>query len=129
MRNPEGVSHGECMYPRTSTRFPTAGTPNAVTSVRPVVRVQVLYGLFLALVALFGLRLFYVQIIHYEYYKNAALSDQLKQYEIPAARGIIKAHDGNGVIPIVLNQELYTLYADPVYVKHADETADKIASI
>jgi cell division protein FtsI/penicillin-binding protein 2 len=77
----------------------------------------------------FGLRLFYVQIIHYNYYKNAALSDQLKQYQIPATRGLIEAHDGNQIVPIVLNQELYTLYADPTFIKNADQVAAKIGPI
>ena len=78
---------------------------------------------------IFGIRLFYVQIIHYDYYRAAALSDQLKQYQIPAERGIIEAHDGDSELPIVLNQQLYTLYADPVYIKNADQAAAKVASI
>jgi len=61
--------------------------------------------------------------------KNAALSDQLKQYEIPARRGIIKAHDGDQILPIVLNQKLYTLYADPTYVKNPDGVAQKLGPI
>ncbi len=77
---------------------------------------------------IFGLRLFYVQIINYNHYKTAALSDQLKQYEIPATRGVIKAHDGSAVLPIVLNEQLYTLYADPQYVKKTEQTADKLAA-
>lgn len=92
-------------------------------------RIQIIYGVLLSIIALFGLRLFYVQIIRYDHYKNAALSDQLKQYDIPASRGIIEAHDGNDIIPIALNQELYTLYADPTYVKQPDQTAQKIAAI
>src|SRR4030088_2735934 len=92
-------------------------------------RVRVIYGLLIALMVLFGLRLFYVQVIRYDYYKSAALSDQRKQYEIPAARGIIEAHDGNKTVPIVLNQKLYTLYADPVFVKNPDDVGTKIVSI
>ncbi len=79
--------------------------------------------------AIFGIRLFYVQVIHYGHYKNAALSDQLKQYQIPATRGIIEAHDGDQVLPIVLNQQLFTLYADPTFIKKPDDTAAKIAGI
>lgn len=104
-------------------------TPNKNNVVQAVTRVRIWYGLLLLIVGIFGLRLFYVQIIHYNYYKTAALSDQLKQYEIPAARGIIKAHDGNSVLPIVLNEQLYTLYADPTYVKKPDDAAAKLAAI
>lgn len=99
---------------------------NLIAAVR---RVRILYGVLVLVVAIFGLRLFYVQIIRYDHYKNAALSDQLKQYEIPATRGIIEAHDGSSLVPIVLNQQLYTLYADPVYIKNADQTATKVESI
>jgi len=92
-------------------------------------RVRLIYGILIGVFALFGVRLFYVQIIHYEYYKNAALSDQLKQYEIPAIRGIIEGQDGNSTVPIVLNQELYTLFADPTYINKPDQVAAKIVQI
>ncbi len=97
--------------------------------IQAVTRVRVWYGLLLAVFGIFGLRLFYVQVIQYNHYKTAALSDQLKQYEIPATRGVIKAHDGENVLPIVLNEPLYTLYADPQYVKKPDEAADKLAAV
>jgi cell division protein FtsI/penicillin-binding protein 2 len=97
--------------------------------VQAVTRIRIWYGLLLLVFGIFGLRLFYVQVIQYNHYKTAALSDQLKQYEIPATRGIIKAHDGESVLPIVLNEPLYTLYADPQYVKKPDETAAKLAAV
>lgn len=87
------------------------------------------HTLIVVIIAIFGLRLFYVQVIRYDYYKNAALSDQLKQYEIPASRGIIKAHNGDGVVPIVLNQKLYTLFADPTYIKDVDKYANEVVKI
>lgn len=119
------------MNPTLRTRIPNNNRPSADGggAVHAVTRIHVIYGVLLALIAVFGLRLFYVQIIRYGYYKNAALSDQLKQYDIPASRGIIEAHDGNQVVPIVLNQELFTLYADPTYVKQPDQSADKITAI
>ena len=92
-------------------------------------KIRLLYGFLVGVVALFGLRLFYVQIIHYGYYKSAAYADQFKQYQIPAVRGIIEAHDGSAVVPIVLNQKLYTLYADPVYIRNADQVASRIVPI
>jgi len=81
------------------------------------------------IIAIFGLRLFYLQIIRYDHYKNAALSDQLKQYEIPANRGIIYAYDGTTSVPIVLNQTLYTIYADPAFMKQPDKVAATLANI
>jgi stage V sporulation protein D (sporulation-specific penicillin-binding protein) len=94
-----------------------------------VQRVRIWYGALLLVLIIFGVRLFYVQVIQHNRYETAALSDQLKQYQIPATRGLIEAYDGNSVVPIVLNQELYTLYADPPLVKNADKTANKVASI
>ncbi|HLZ15144.1 MAG TPA: penicillin-binding transpeptidase domain-containing protein, partial [Candidatus Saccharimonadales bacterium] len=86
---------------------------------------------FVAIVFVFGVflvRLFYLQVIRYDYFHKAALSDQLKEYQIPATRGLIEAHSGGGVVPIVLNQTLYTLYADPSLVKNAGQDADMLAA-
>jgi stage V sporulation protein D (sporulation-specific penicillin-binding protein) len=103
--------------------------PNINKSIQAVRRIQIWYAALAVIIMLFGLRLFYVQIIRYGYYKNAALSDQLKQYQIPASRGIIEAYDGGKVVPIVLNQTFYTLFADPPFIKNPNVVATKIASI
>jgi cell division protein FtsI/penicillin-binding protein 2 len=92
-------------------------------------RVRLLYGLLLCVIVVFGLRLFYVQVIRHEHYKVAALSDQLKQYQVPATRGIITAHEGDGTTPLVLNQTLYTVYADPTFIKHPEKVADSLALV
>lgn len=94
-----------------------------------VQRVRIWYGALLLVLIVFGIRLFYVQVIQHNHYETAALSDQLKQYQIPATRGLIEAYDGNSIVPIVLNQELYTLYADPPLIKNPDKVAAKISSI
>ncbi|HUY85411.1 MAG TPA: penicillin-binding protein 2 [Candidatus Dormibacteraeota bacterium] len=103
--------------------------PNKNDSLLAIKRIRVWYGLLVLVAAVFAVRLFYMQIIDYGHYRTAALSDQLKQYQIPANRGIIEVHDGDNLIPIVLNQKLYTLYADPIYIKNADQVASKIVPI
>ena len=103
--------------------------PNTNTAAPVVQRVRIWYGLLILVIVVFGVRLFYVQIIRYDHYKLAALSDQLKQYQIPASRGIIEAQDGKSSVPIVLNQQLYTLFADPTYIKNADQVATKIVKV
>lgn len=103
------------------------GSPTA--DMRSQKRLRFMYAFILALLLLFGLRLFYVQIIRYGHYKEAALSDQLKQYEIPAKRGTILVHEAGSQVPIVLNQRLYTLYADPTFVIDPATAADKIARV
>ncbi len=94
-----------------------------------VSRIRVFYAVLLLVVALFAIRLFYLQVIKYEYYKSSALSSQLKEYEIPAKRGVIEAHNGSQVVPIVLNETKFTLYADPKYIKEPEVAAGEIEKI
>ena len=99
------------------------------SAARAAKRVRIWYGLILFIAAIFGIRLFYLQVIQYDHYKKAALSDQLKQYEIPASRGIIMAHEGSKTVPIVLNQRLFTIYADPLYIKDPATVAQSLVPI
>ena len=94
-----------------------------------VKRVRVWYAALVLIIGIFGVQLFYIQIIKYGHYKAAALSDQLKQYQIPASRGLIEVHDGSSELPIVLNQQLYTLYADPHYIKNASQIANQLVPL
>lgn len=94
-----------------------------------LLRIRLGYGLIVIIVAIFLVRLFYLQVIRHDYYKNSALSGQFKQNEIPAKRGVIEAHNGDSRVPIVLNEIKYTLFADPVYVKDKKDTASKIQNI
>jgi cell division protein FtsI/penicillin-binding protein 2 len=87
------------------------------------------YGLLLIVFAVIIVRLFYIQIIQHGYYQRAALSGQLKEYEIPAERGIIEAHDGESVVPIVLNEDSFTLFADPKFIKNPKDVAEKLAAL
>lgn len=100
---------------------------NSSADARAVTRLRVWYTALIFVLAVFGVRLFYVQIIRYDHYKKAALSDQLKQYDIPASRGIISVHEADVTVPLVLNQQLYTLFADPTYIKDPTAAADKIS--
>ncbi len=95
----------------------------------PILRIQVWYVLLILVVIIFGIRLFYLQIIQHEYYSKAARAGQLKQYQIPAERGVIEAYDGTSIVPLVLNEKRYTLFADPKYIKNPGKVADDIARI
>jgi len=98
------------------------------SAVSAVKRLRTWYAFLILIVGIYGVRLFYVQIIRYDHYKTAALHDQLHEKEIPASRGIIEAHDGDQVVPIVLNQQLYTIFADPVDIKLYKTDKDKLAA-
>lgn len=63
--------------------------------------------------AVFVLRLFFLQIIQYGYYTNLADQGQIKRLTIPAKRGLIYALDGDNPVPLVMNQTVYTVFADP----------------
>ena len=74
----------------------------------------------LAIMAIFVLRLFYLQVIQHDKYVTLANSEQLKRLSIPAKRGEIYMMDGQGIVPAVLNQTVYTLFVDPKIIKPAD---------
>lgn len=93
-------------------------------------RIGLWYAFLIIVCSAFGMRLFYLQIIKHDYYRQAALADQLKQYSIPAERGIIEVHDAGGIVPLALNQKMFTLYADPSFAaKEAESHATKIANV
>ena len=107
-------------------RLNTATAPSAPKSGR---RLSIWYGVLIFILVVFVARLFYLQIIRHDYYRSQALSDQLKEYAVPAERGIISARSGSGIVPLVLNEKLYTLFADPVFIKNASDTAKKVAAV
>ncbi len=98
-------------------------------SVNRARRVRFIYGSLLLLLVIFLVRLFYLQIIKHDYYRKAALQSQLKEYQIPAERGIIYVRDGEGKTPLVLNEKKYTLFADPKYVKDSLKESSAVAPI
>lgn len=89
-------------------------------------RAQILAILTLVIMAIFVVRLFYLQIIRHDYYVSQAQSEQLKQLAIPATRGEIYAMDDGVPVPLVLNQGVYTVFADPHVV---DKPQDMVAMI
>lgn len=94
-----------------------------------VARINIWFAALVFIFSIFIVRLFYLQVIRHEHYRTAAHQGQYKEYEIPSDRGIIEAHDGNSVVPIVLNEEVYTLFADPKYIKDPKAAADSIARV
>ncbi len=103
------------------------GTPKYTFSTLQRVR---LWQLVLVLLgAVFIVRLFYLQVLRHDYYQNLAITKQLKEYQIPAERGLIYAKSSGKSVPLVLNEFKYTLFADPVYVKDPASAASKIAGV
>lgn len=90
-------------------------------------RVHIWYAALLVICGIFIARLFYLQIIKHDFYAQAARQSQLKEYEIPATRGTIAAHNGDQITPIVLNETRYTLFADPKFIKDPGAAALAVA--
>jgi cell division protein FtsI (penicillin-binding protein 3) len=79
-------------------------------------------GFFVVIGLIFSARLFTIQAIKADDYRTLADREQLKKFSIPANRGEIYLNDGNnGPAPLVLNEPVYTIYADPQYVGDGTE--------
>ena len=99
------------------------------TYLTPLQRIRIGYAILLLVFSVFVVRLFYLQVIRHADYTQAALSKQLKEYEIPAARGIIEVQNGDQTVPIVLNEAKYTIFADPKYIDNPSDAAKEVAEI
>lgn len=96
--------------------------------IKTVLRARLWYVIVMVVFGIVLVRAFYLQIIRHDFYTQAASTGHLKEYEIQANRGIIKAHDGNSVVPIVLDQTLYTIYVDPTLVKDHEKVAETLSA-
>lgn len=92
-------------------------------------RASMLYYVLGVLAFIIVSRLFYLQIIRHDYYNDQAISAHESKFEIPAQRGSIYALDGTSTTPLVLNEQLSTIYADPSGVKDVGETAKVLEEI
>lgn len=84
-------------------------------------RSRILAAAIFIIVAVFVVRLFYLQIIQHDHYVALANNEQVKRLEIPASRGLIYAKNGDEVVQLVMNEKVYTVFADPVTVRDADK--------
>jgi cell division protein FtsI (penicillin-binding protein 3) len=93
------------------------------------IRIKFLYGVIFTVCIIICLRLFYIQVIRYDFYQTQAQDSQLKRYEIPAERGAIYAMDGSEQVPLVLNEIRYNIVADPQIIIDKEETALRVAEV
>jgi len=85
--------------------------------------------LILIIMAVFVVRLFYLQVVQHDYYVGLANKEQLKQLIIPAKRGEIYAMDGTTPVPLVLNETVYTVFADPKVVTNSRGVIDTVQRV
>lgn len=83
-------------------------------------------GLFVIL-AIFAVSLFSIQIINHDKYLALAEQMQTSKRTINPVRGQIYTRDKNGEItPLVLNQTVFTVFADPTQINDAEKIRDTI---
>lgn len=88
-------------------------------------RLGILAALVLMPFLLLFLRLFSIQILNHKKYTVLAESQHGLSYELPAARGKVYAQDG---FPLVSNQLVYLLYAEPPKIDNKAEAAARLLS-
>jgi cell division protein FtsI/penicillin-binding protein 2 len=92
-------------------------------------RSKILAAIIISLMAIFVVRLFYLQIIQHSYYVGLANKEQIKRLTIPAKRGIIYALDGQTPVPLVMNQTVFIVFADPQMTVDNDKIVETIKKV
>ncbi len=92
-------------------------------------RIHILAIILLSFMAIFVLRLFWLQVVHHGDYVAIAKQTQQRSFTIPAKRGEIYMMDGKKAVPVVLNRTLYSVVADPVVAKKKDEIIDLLREV
>lgn len=80
-------------------------------------RTRFLAGFVLVVMAIIIVRLFFLQIIDHNKYKEMAYSEQYRQFVLSAERGEIYGLDNGQPVKLVMNEVVYTVFADPQEVK------------
>jgi cell division protein FtsI (penicillin-binding protein 3) len=78
---------------------------------------------------LFVARLLYLQVIRHDYYAMQANSEQMRQWKLPAVRGEIYSLDNGTPRKLVLNETVYTVWADPKVVTNPDKVVTVLQKI
>lgn len=93
-------------------------------------RPQLLALLLFAVIGIFVVRLFYLQVIRHDFYAAEALRSQQTKFTIQPERGTVYAKNGTqGIVPLVLNETVYTVFADPKEVKEPAKIKDSLRHI
>ena len=79
--------------------------------------------------ALFVVRLFYIQVIQHQRYVAQADSEQMRQFVLHAQRGEIYMMDGDAPTKMVINETVYTVWADPTEIDDAGKVVEALNHI
>jgi len=100
--------------------------PNEVKANR---RIRALAIMCVALMVVFVIRLFYLQVIQHDYYVSKARQEQEKRLVIPAQRGEIYLLDDGKPVKVVMNQTVYTMFVDPSIVDKPNDVLKAIREV
>lgn len=89
---------------------------------RTYTRTDILAIVLLGCMAIFVLRLFWLQVIKHDQYVGMAKQSQQRSFVIPATRGEVYMMDNGKPVPVVLNRTVYTMIADPEVVRESDRS-------
>lgn len=92
-------------------------------------RTRFLAILLIAVMTLFVIRLFYIQIIQHTYYVEQADGEYIKRFVLHAKRGEIYALENGKPIRLVMNETVYTVWADPTQVTDKQQVIDAINKV
>lgn len=92
-------------------------------------RSRILAVAILLIAAIFVGRLFYLQVIQHDYYVALAAEEQQSRFVIPANRGMLYAKSGDEPVQLVMNQAVYTVFADPKIVTEEEEIVASLKGI
>ena len=92
-------------------------------------RSRILAAVVLGIMAVFVLRLFYLQVLQHDHYVTLAKQEQESRFVIPASRGLLYAKSGNDPVQLVLNETVYTVFADPVTVDKKNDVVDILRKV
>lgn len=79
-------------------------------------RLTIVALVFALLGAVIVLRLGYLQVIQHDYFSVLADASHMRKFEIPAQRGEVYVQDRGEAVPVAMNRNLQTLYADTRYI-------------
>ncbi len=83
----------------------------------------------LIIMVVFVLRLFYLQVIRHDYYVSLASQEQMRQWVLPAVRGEIYALNDGQPVKLVMNETVYTVWADPKVVEEPEKIIDTLKRV
>jgi cell division protein FtsI/penicillin-binding protein 2 len=92
-------------------------------------RSKLLAILVCGIMAVFVVRLFYLQVVQHGMYLERAYEEQVKPLVIPAHRGLIYAMDGDEPVRLVMNETIYMMIADPQTVTKPEKVVDAVREI